>query len=46
MVQPSKPPISIRFPDDVLAEVDAYAAGHGLARNAALLALVKRGLAP
>lgn len=44
MVQPKKPPISIRLPDAIVAEVDAWAADHGMVRNAAIKALLELGL--
>lgn len=44
MVQPKDPPISIRPPSDLLAEVDAWATNHGVTRHAAILQLVRRGL--
>jgi hypothetical protein len=44
MAQPKKPPISIRLPDALLAEVDAWAAEQGMARNAAIKALIDFGL--
>jgi hypothetical protein len=39
-----KPPLSIRLPDAVMAEVDAWATVHGVPRNAAIRALVELGL--
>jgi hypothetical protein len=39
-----KPPLSIRLPDAVMAEVDAWATDHGVPRNAAIRALVELGL--
>jgi len=40
MVQPKKPPLSIRLGDVRLAKVDAYALKHGLKRHAAVLELL------
>lgn len=45
MAQPKKPPISIRLPDPLLAEVDEWAKARGLKRHAAILALIDFGLA-
>jgi len=44
MVKPKKPPISIRLPDALVAEVDAWATDHGMVRNAAIRALLELGL--
>ena len=37
-------PTSIRLPDDLLAQVDAWAEAHGYSRTGALVQLVARGL--
>lgn len=44
MSQPKEPPVSIRPGATRLAEVDAFAADHGLNRHAALMALIDLGL--
>lgn len=37
-------PINIRLPNDLLAEVDVYAAENGISRAEAIRQLVQRGL--
>lgn len=44
MAQPKTPPLSFRPPADVLEAVDLWAGKRGLARNAALIALLRLGL--
>lgn len=44
MSQPKKPPLSTRLPDALIAEIDAWATDHGVARNAAVRALIELGL--
>lgn len=44
MAQPKDPPISIRLPKALSADVEAWAADHGLPRNAAIKALIELGL--
>lgn len=44
MVQPKDPPLSIRPPPDLLADVDEWAKRHGATRHAAILQLMRRGL--
>lgn len=45
MVQPQKPPMSIRLKPGLLAEVEAYAKAHGLTMHAAVVSLIDLGLA-
>lgn len=44
MVQPKKPPVSIRLPDETRAAVEQYAMSRGIPRNAAYVELIQRGL--
>lgn len=44
MGTPTAPPLSVRFGDVRLAEIDAYATKHGLKRHAAILELIDVGL--
>lgn len=44
MTQPKTSPISFRPPADLLEAVEAWGSSRGLARNAALIALLRRGL--
>lgn len=44
MVQPKKPPLSLRPGEDRLARVLAWATDHGLSQHAAILALIDLGL--
>lgn len=43
MVQPQKPPVSIRLGDERLARIDAYAAEHHLSRHLAILLMLDEG---
>lgn len=45
MSQPKEPPISVRLPADLVAEVEAWAAETGRKRNGAIAELLRRGLA-
>jgi hypothetical protein len=44
MAQPKKPPFSVRLSDDLSARLEAWATDQGLNRNAAVKALIERGL--
>lgn len=44
MTQPADPPLSLRLPKPLMAEVEAWAKRKGLSRNAAVGALLRRGL--
>lgn len=45
MSQPKIPPISVRLPADLVAEVEAWAVETGRKRNGAIAELLRRGLA-
>ena len=45
MTQPKKPPISIRLPDGLPEDVEAWAKSVGKTRNSAFAELLRRGLA-
>ena len=45
MVQPKLSPTSLRIPEAIRAAVEMYAADRGIARNAAYVELLQRGLA-
>lgn len=42
---PVGPAINMRFPEELLAEIDAYAEAAGISRAAAIRRLVQAGLA-
>lgn len=44
MVQPKKPPVSLRVPDALKVAVEQWAAARGVPRNAAYVELIQRGL--
>lgn len=44
MAQPKEPPISVRLPADLVAEVEAWASGAKKTRNGAIAELLRRGL--
>jgi hypothetical protein len=44
MAQPTKPPISIRIPDETRSAVEQFALDRGIPRNAAYVELLNRAL--